>query len=668
MKRIPNYIKYIFLNFGLLVVFNLFFRLVFYYVFAELETATTAEIQKSFWLGFRFDVKLAAILILPLALLILVVNQSFFNKKTYKKISVFYFIISYLTLTLFYLFDYGYYSYLSVRLDAASLRFTEDLAISTQVLWESYPIIKGFLGLLILVFLVNKLSKFIYNRFSETRVFINKKIKAFYFIVTFLILAFGIYNSFTHYPLRWSEAFFSKNNKINQFSLNPILYFFDSFAFRSEGVNMDEFKKYYPVIADDLGLPKDNINFTRRVTFADSLKLKQKPNIVFVMLESVGVKGLSYYGNPINSSPKMDSIIQKSLSFSNFFVHKSGTAASVFSSVTGLPDIDDVNTASRNPMIIDQRILFDQFREYKKLYFLGGSANWANIRGIFQANINNLKIFEEGSYETENRADVWGIDDYELFKESDKELKKLHDKNEAFVAYIQTASNHIPFTVPDVKETFKPLKDDEVSEELLEKSGFKSIEQLNALRYLDFNVGKFLERAKSSGYYDNTVFVFFGDHNTMMNRTDFYTNEHDLNINLQHVPLFIHAPNFVKNQTVAYNGKLIDIFPTVMSLLKIDYTNYTLGRNLLDTVNYKNPSSFVYLRMKGEPTIGLLQDSLYYSRTNISKTKGLYNLKDKKLNNLIDKYPVKASKMDSLLNGYYHATKYLYFNNKKLVK
>jgi phosphoglycerol transferase MdoB-like AlkP superfamily enzyme len=665
LNKIPSYIKYIFSNFLLLIVFNLIFRILFYSFFAELNTATSSEIQRAFWLGLRFDIKLASIAIFPLAFLILIVNRRFFEYNFYKKLANTYLVIAYIALTLVYLIDFGYYDYLSIRLDAASLRFLEDLKISSQVLLESYPVFKGLLGLFVFAFLIFKLSKFIYIKFKNTQKQISKKLKAVYFITAFLLLAFSIYNSFTHYPLRWSEAFFSKNNKVNQFALNPVLYFFDSFKFRSEGVNMDEFKKYYPVIAKELNLPKNKISFDRKIVFKDSLQ--GKPNVVFVMLESVGVKPLSYYGNAINSSPKIDSLIPKSLSFSNFYVHKSGTAASVFASVTGLPDIDDVKTASRNPMIIDQRILFDQFNGYEKLYFLGGSANWANIRGIFQANIKGLKIFEEGSYDTENRADVWGIDDYELFKESDKELKKLQQQKKPFAAYIQTASNHIPFTVPDKKESFTPLSKNAISEILLEKSGFKSVAQLNALRYLDFNVGRFLERAKTAGYYDNTVFVFFGDHNTAMNRTDKFTNEYDLNIQLQHVPLLIHAPKFVKSKVIAKNGKLIDMFPTVMSLLKMNHTNYTLGNNLLDTLKTKN-SSFVYLKIKGEPAVGLLQDSLYYSQTNLSKTKGLYNLKSKKLIDIKKEYPKKSAEMDSLLNAYYHATKYLYYNNKKLSK
>ena len=665
LKNIPNYIKYIFTNVFLLFVYIFSFRVLFYYIFSQLENVTAIEIQKAFWLGARFDFKLAVISFFPLAIFVLITNYSFFKRTTYRKIATIYFVLAYLILTLFFLFDFGYYDYLSIRLDASSLRFLSNIGISSQVLVESYPIYKGIFGLLILCFIIYKFSKYIYSYFNNQKTLISKKVKSVYFISTFLILSFGIYNSISHYPLRWSEAFFSKNNAVNQFTLNPVLYFFDSFAYRSEGVDMTEFKKYYPVIANHLNLPKDKISFERKVTF-DTTYTK-KPNVVIVMMESVGVKPMSFYGNSLKSTPVLDSLIEKSVSFPNFYVHKSGTAASVFASVTGLPDIEDVRTASRNPLLQDQRILLDQFTDYEKLYFLGGSANWANIRSIFQSNIKDLQIFEEGSYETENRADVWGIDDYELFKESNKELEKLSKKEKPFVAYIQTASNHMPYTVPEKKENFKPLKEVDISAELLDKSGFKSIAQLNALRYLDFNIGRFLERAKESGYYENTIFAFFGDHNTAMKRTELYAKEYDLNIQLQHVPFLIHAPKFIKPEVIDKNGKLIDLFPTVISLAKINHTNFTLGNNLLDP-RYTNTSSFIYLGINGEPAVGLLKDNLYYYKTNITNTTGLYDLNEIGLMDLKAKYPIETQKMDSLLEAYYHATKYLYFNNKKLSK
>ena len=90
-----------------------------------------------------------------------------------------------------------------------------------------------------------------------------KKTKAAFFASTILILSLFIYNSFGYYSLRWSEAFFFKNNSANQFALNPVLYFFDSFAFRSEGVDLEKFKTYYPVNAKYLDLPLDTINFEK---------------------------------------------------------------------------------------------------------------------------------------------------------------------------------------------------------------------------------------------------------------------------------------------------------------------------------------------------------------------------------------------------------------------
>ena len=241
-QKTPNYIKYIYKNTIYLFLFILLFRVVFFYFSIDLSEANTPEIRKAILLGIRFDLKLAIIATFPLHLLILIVNYHFFKKKVYKIINSVYLTLTYIIITLFYLTDFGYYEYLAMRLDASSLRFLSNLKISTQVLVESYPVYKGFIGMVILGIIIFKLSNLSYKLQKETFVIHSKKRKAVYFIATFLLLSFGIYNSITHYPLRWSEAFFSKDNKVNQFGLNPVLYFFDSFAFRSEGVNKKAFE------------------------------------------------------------------------------------------------------------------------------------------------------------------------------------------------------------------------------------------------------------------------------------------------------------------------------------------------------------------------------------------------------------------------------------------
>ena len=662
-KQFPNYIKYILSNIGFLFVYLFFFRLIFFFFIANFESVSREEIQTAFSYGIRFDLKLVILSYFPLSLLILSTNYLFFKKKVFRKIAITYHILLYLLLTIIYLIDIGYYNYLFTRLDASSLRFLSNLKISSQLVLETYPVFKGLFALILLFVFIRFISSKLFDKIARKNVvFLSKKMKAVYFICTFLLLSFGVYGSITHYPLRWSEAFFSKNNSVNQFALNPVLNFFDTYNFRNDGVNNELTKAYFPIIADYLGLSKDSILFKREVTF-DSIH-KQKPNLVIVMLESLGSVALGHEGNLANATKNIDQIISESTYFENFYVHKPGTAATVFSSITGLPDIDTKETASRNLRVIDQKIIFDQFDGYEKLYLLGGSANWANIRGVFKSNIKNLKIYEEGSYEVENRADVWGIDDYDLFNESDKIFKNLHSSKKPFVAYVQTATNHRPFSVPQSKDSYRPLVDGDIDKTTLKESGFISLAQLNALRYLDFNVKTFLNKAKESGYYENTIFAFFGDHNTSMNETESFKKEFDLGFQVHHVPFFIHAPNYLKPQKISTISKLSDLFPTLATVAKSDYTNFTLGSNALDTLN-TNSFGFLYIKIKGEPGIGLIQNNFYFTKTIQNNFKSLYKISDKENKDVSNLYPDIASSMDSLLTSYYHSTKYLYYNNKK---
>ena len=653
-KGVPHFVSYLLENALFLWVYLLIFRAVFAYFLLQ-EKAPA----KAWMLGMRFDIKLVCIVLFPLVILVLLTRQKFFTKNIWKKISIWYLMFIYTVLFIFYITDAGYYQYLGTRLDSSILRFFNDDFGVTQhmkIIWESYPVLWFLGGIGCLFWAVRWVLKKKYDRFKNKYVVANRLKNMLFGTLTVLIFSFGIYNSVTHFPLRWSEAFFSKNAHINHFALNPVLYFFESKTADNNHFDLTETKKYFPAVAKHLNISKDTLKFERQVIFKDT----QKPNVVFVMLESFGASVMSHFGNPISTTPKMDSIAAESLFFTNLFVHKVGTAPSVFASITGLPDVVSGTTASRTPTIINQRILFDQYDDYEKFFFIGCSANWANIRGVFASNIDGVKIYEEGSYKDENRADVWGIDDYELLKASDEILSR---QQKPFIAYIETSSNHMPFTYPEKRETFRPLKKNEVGEALMKKSGFQSLKQLNALRYLDFNIGRFLKRTKKAGYYDNTIFVFFGDHNTRVNKFDFMeVDEYKLGIQMHHVPAFIHAPKFVTAQKYNDFAKLIDLFPTATTLARQSHTNYTLGVNLLDKKAGKN--AFLYTELNGEPAVGVLKGGYYYLRSLPSDRVALYPLKNKHTTTTPPKKSIEKS-MDSLARGFYESTRYLYFNNRK---
>ena len=143
--KIPNYIRFLFINIFCLFGFVFLLRIIFYFLFISGLTISSGEINKSLFLGLRFDLKLAIIGFIPLALFYLIV-RNFFKKEIFKKLYLGYVNILYVTILTFYLFDYGHYEYLDLRLNANALRFFGNLNISTQFLLDSYPIYKGTIG------------------------------------------------------------------------------------------------------------------------------------------------------------------------------------------------------------------------------------------------------------------------------------------------------------------------------------------------------------------------------------------------------------------------------------------------------------------------------------------------------------------------------------------
>src|SRR5207253_9300511 len=106
----------------------------------------------------------------------------------------------------------------------------------------------------------------------------------------------------------------------------------------------------------------------------------------------------------------------------HFFVPEVPTPRSVFGMLTGIPDVNGATTASRNPLVVNQHTLVNALEGYEKYYFLGGSANWGNIRGLFTHNIPGLHVFEEGDYDAP-QADGWGVSDVVLFEKADASLR-----------------------------------------------------------------------------------------------------------------------------------------------------------------------------------------------------------------------------------------------------
>ncbi|MEO6542026.1 MAG: LTA synthase family protein, partial [Ferruginibacter sp.] len=331
-----------------------------------------------------------------------------------------------------------------------------------------------------------------------------------------------------------------------------------------------------------------------------------------------------------------------------------GTARGVFATITGIPDVQLSKFSTRNEESVNQRTIINDFYGYEKYYFIGGRTQFNNFKGLI-ANINGLHVYEEGKYKAE-KLNVWGISDKNLFLEANAVLAK---QEKPFFAIIQTADNHRPFDIPEEDKDFVRQT---ISNEELAKYGFESLKEYHAFAYTDYCIKKFMEAAKQSPHFNNTIFIFTGDHGVEGNATAMYPDAWtEQRLSDEHVPLLFYAPALLAPQKRPEAVSQIDILPTVAGMIQQPYLNTTLGRDLLDS-NKKENAAFIIYHAPG--WIGVVNDDYFFRKNIRIKKEELVPVR----NNLpaltrVQQDSVKAH-LSQLTSAIYETARWMLINNK----
>ena len=574
--KFPKTIQWVIKLFIIYLAIFSVFRVATVLFFKPVDIALSS-LFSSFWLGLQYDLRWIAIVLLPIACLSLFPQFSPFYSERCKKGWAIYLAIVTLLLLFFFGADFGHFAYVSTRLNASALNFAEDAKISMEMLWQSYPMVWILAGLVGAVAMMTWMFKRTHVSVEEQNINVHKfSYRRIWHTITIVILAWFVFGFLSFTPLRWSNAFKLNDNFKSYLALNPLQNFFTTLRFRTPVFNDDKAKKYYPVTSDFLQLDKKNTkeNTYERIIHPASNALESKPNIVLVICESFSMYKSSMSGNPLNSTPFFNQLTKEGIFFDRCFSPTFGTARGVFAILTGIPDVQLSKFSTRNQQSLNQYTIINNFEGYNKMYFLGGSSDFNNFRGLIN-NINDVQIFEEGKFKSP-KLNVWGISDKNLFLEADKVMKQ---QTKPFFTIIQTSDNHRPYSIPADDKDFVTRK---VSEEELQKYGFESQEEFNAFCYTDYCYSKFMEAAKQSSYFNNTIFVFVGDHGVEGNASAMYPKVWtEQRLNDEHVPLLFYAPALLTPEKRQEAVSQIDVLPTLASMIFQPYTNKTLGRNVL---------------------------------------------------------------------------------------
>lgn len=562
-----------------------------------------------------------------------------------------------LVLVIFGLFvDFGAYAYIHTRLNGTLLMFLDNPDISGRMMWESYPILRLAALLVALVAASLWALRRLVRRIEPWAS--GRTVIAIRVAVTVLLVAV-LWGKWSRYPLRWGEAFEAKRSIHAHLALNPILFFLETRSEMDGGYDLEEVKATHAALAAYFGAPlaydPEGLPSLERAIPARA-QVQGSPNLVFIQLESLAAFKTSPFGNPVDPTPYLNRLCAEGILFDRFHVVMENTSRSMFATLFGTPDVSSVQNATRNPLLVDQHTILSVFPEYEKSFFLGGSANWAQIRAALKNNIKDIRLYEEGAFQSPV-VDVWGISDVDLLREANGHLRVAKGP---FFAYLQTSGNHPPFTIPPHHKDFRKR---ELPQEQLRRAGFTGNEEYNAVRLMDYALETYFEAARKEAYFANTIFVLWGDHGIPRGSND--PRFGDLTLAIHQVPLLIYAPGLLKPQRIHTIASQLDILPTLAAMLGREARTRTLGKDLFDPRFAETSAAFTFTTFRRPPRIGLLQGD-HYLNVEPDGRAALYRTDVADPKDLAAEDPDRARRMKELARGFHAWGKYLLSHNKPI--
>ena len=524
------------------------------------------------------------------------------------------------------------------------------------MLWQSYPMVWIFTALILTVILMAGVFKRTHVQTLKRNLKENNIYRRRWHVGAIIFLCWSLYGIFSFQPLKWKDAFELNDNFKSYVALNPLQNFFSTLQFRSPSFDEQRAKSFYPVISKFLQLDSSGVTDKpyKREILPNSKALESRPNVILVIAESFSMYKSSMSGNPLDATPYFKSMCDSGIFFNRCFTPTFGTARGVFAVITGIPDVQLSKFSTRNPLAIHQHTIINDFEDYSKYYFLGGSGDFNNFEGLVK-NINDVHIYQEGSYKSPS-LNVWGISDKNLFLEAEDALSK---EQKPFFAVIQTADNHRPYSIPIEDSDFIKRN---VSEDTLRKYGFESLKEFQSFCYTDYCFKKLIETAKEKKWFSNTIFVFVGDHGVEGESSAMYPQVWNSGqLTDEHVPMLFYAPELINPQLRNEIISQIDVLPTLAGMVHQPYVNTTLGRDVLKA---KNKTDAAFIIHHDEGNIGVVTNNFYYVKNlRINKEELLPMRQDSLSLNPLQKDSVKTA-LSTLTSAMYETAKWMLVNNK----
>jgi phosphoglycerol transferase MdoB-like AlkP superfamily enzyme len=386
-----------------------------------------------------------------------------------------------------------------------------------------------------------------------------------------VIICFGMIRStLDHRAVNPSTVAFSSDPLINTFALSSaysVLY-----AIAESRHENSEKSPYGEMSADraielvkrSTSIPADSFSASAQSTLHTQkayLRRENPMNLVIILEESLGEDYVGSLGGK-QLTPKLDTLANQGIWFENMYATGTRSARGIEAIITGFtptPARSVVKLGKSQTGFFTLAQLLSSYG-YDTSFIYGGEAHFDNM-GRFFANNGFNKIIDENDYDNPVFYGSWGASDEDLFNKAHESFN-AYKPDQPFFSLVFTSSNHSPFDFPDGRIAIQGAEKNAVD---------------NAVKYADYALGEFIEKARKSRYWKNTIFVIVADHSDKVFGTE------PVPIKRFHIPALILGADIEPTQYSPVASQ-IDLLPTLLSLMGVDSEHPAIGHDLAKNI------------------------------------------------------------------------------------
>ena len=534
---------------------------------------TLVSLLKIYGLGLLFDITVAGFVVAAYSLYLLLLPQKWNHSLFNRIVTYTLFFIVLLLITFSFFAEITFWQEFESRFNFIAVDYLVYTYEVINNINESYPLpilISGMLAFCLL------LTWFFYKR----RVFANSFSSVTPFTKRLLYTGSILFITFiAGYFMNNSLAEKSDNRYQNELSKAGIFSFFA--AFKNNELSYDHFyklidnKQAFKLLRTDLmqpGTEFKNPGETIERFIKDSGQAL-RPNVIMVTIESFSAEFMGAFGNTQKLTPVLDSLAAAGILFTNMYATGTRTVRGMEALSLAVPPTPG-SSIVRRPNNDNLTTVGNIFKEagYARSFLYGGDGYFDNMNQYFGNNGYNVvdrgrNILVKDRFNASrtiipdslvNFENAWGICDEDLYDAVIRNADSLHKTNKLFYDFVMTTSNHRPFTFPAGKINFAS------------GSG-----RDGAIRYTDYAIGAFLQKAKTKAWFNNTVFIFVADHCASS------AGKNEIDISKYHIPCIVYYPAENKPLQINELCSQIDLYPTLFKRLHWSYTSNGYGKDVL---------------------------------------------------------------------------------------